>query len=245
MRGASAAGPFLTLLLTVGAGAGSPVQAQAAGEVDSGRFRIERAGQQVATEVFAIRREASSVKSVARLTAGGDSAVLADRITEARLQTNTDHEPVLFELQVQRGQQLDLVGVRSGDRFRVRTRTRAGERWKEFLVPSGLILLPDGFAHFHHFLFRQREGEARRLTALLPAEGIRRQVRLLASRPDTISAGGEQRRATRWEVRLGEERRLIWRDAEGRVLRVEVPSRDWVARRVPGSGPSGVDAPSP
>lgn len=241
MKRRPAAGPLLALGVALGLASASPLSAQREREIDSGRFRILRSGEPVATEVFAIRGEPSAVKSVARLTAGGDSAVLPDRITEARLQTNADYEPVLFEMKLQRGGQLDLVGVRSGDRFRVRTRTSAGERWKEFLVPSGLVVLPEGFAHFHHFLFRQRRDAGGGTTALAPAEGTRRSVRFGDSRPDTVPVGDERRSATRWSITVGEEQRLVWRDASGRILRVEVPSRGWIARRVPGSGPSAGD----
>lgn len=219
-------------------GIAAPLHAQGGRQVDSGRFRITRAGQSVGTEVFAIRREASSLRSVARVTAGRDTALLSDRIVEARLQTNEQHEPVLFELQVQRGSDLSLVGVRSGQRFRLRTRAAEGERWKEFLVPSGLVILPSGFVHFHHFLFRQRADE-QRLTALLPVEGVERRIRIGSRRADTVQAGGGRRPATRWEITVGEERRLVWRDGDGRILRVEVPADDWVAVRTAGNGPSG------
>lgn len=230
---------LLAAALLLESAAASPLPAQATREIDSSRFRIRASGGSVATEVFAIRRESSSMRSVARLTAGSDTAVLSDRITEARLQTNPEYEPVLFELQVHRGEQLDLVGVRSGNRFRLRTRSPDGERWKEFLVPSGLVLLPDGFAHFHHFLFRQREDDDGRLTALLPEEGTRRPVGFHGSREDTIRIAGERRAATRWEITVGDQRRLIWRSEEGLILRVEVPDREWVAERVPG----GEDSP--
>lgn len=226
-------------LLLAASGAVSSLTAQEKGgtrEVDGGRFRILRDGEAVATEVFAIRRGPSAVKSVARLTAGRDTALLSDRIVEARLQTNSQHEPVLFELQVQRGGSLNLVGVRSGDRFRLRTRSTEGERWKEFLVPSGLVILPRGFVHFHHFLFPQRsEGEGG-VTAILPREGVERRVRFAGQSADTIQAAGTRHPATRWEIMVGEERRLVWRDPAGRILRVEIPSENWVARRLPGDG---------
>lgn len=204
--------------------------------LDSGRFRILHGGEGVATEVFAIRQEPSTVKSVARLTTGRDTALLSERITEARLQTNPGHEPVLFELQIQRGGSESLVGVRSGSRFRLRTRSPEGERWKEFLVPSGLVILPRGFVHFHHFLFRQRSEGEPGLTVLLPREGVERRVRFDGRSADTIEAAGSRHAATRWELRVGDERRLVWRDEGGRILRVEIPGEDWVARRMPGDG---------
>lgn len=232
--------PLLAALFTAvtAAGVASPLRAQGAREVDSGRFRITTDGRTVATEVFAIRREASALRSVARLTTGPDTALISDRIVEARLQTNEQYEPVLFELQVQRGGQLSLVGVRSGSRFRLRTRAAEGERWKEFLVPSGLVILPSGFVHFYHFLFRQR-AEEKQLTALLPLEGVERRIRIDGQSADTVRAGGTRRPATRWEITVGEERRLVWRGPEGRILRVEIPADDWVAVRAAGSGPSG------
>ncbi len=232
-------GPQLlaALVLALAAtGTAAPLHAQGGREVDSGRFRITRQGQDVGTEVFAIRREASSLRSVARLTAGRDTALLSDRIVEARLQTDEQHEPVLFELQVQRGGDLSLRGIRSGKRFRLRTRGPEGERWKEFLVPSGLVVLPTGFVHFYHFLFRQR-AEEQELTALVPVDGSERPITIRGQRADTIRAGGARRPATRWEVSVGEEHRLVWRGADGRILRVEVPTDDWVAVRTAGNGP--------
>lgn len=227
------------ILLLAASGGVSALEAQQEGgtrDVDSGRFRIYRGGEAVATEVFAIRREPSAVKSVARLTAGPDTMLLSDRITEARLQTNPEHEPVLFELQVQRGGSESLVGVRSGNRFRLRTRRPEGERWKEFLVPSGLVILPRDFVHFYHFLFRQRSKGEPGLTALLPRDGVERRVRVVGSSADTIEAAGSRHPTTRWEIRVGDERRLVWRDEGGRILRVEIPDEEWVARRMPGDG---------
>lgn len=229
--------PALALALAA-TGVAAPLHAQGGRQVDSGNFRITRGGQSVGTEVFAIRREGSSLRSVARLTMGRDTALLSDRIVEARLQTNDQHEPVLFELQVQRGDDLSLVGVRSGQRFRLRIRAAEGERWKEFLVPSGLVILPSGFVHFYHFLFRQRTGE-QPLSALVPVEGVERRIRIVSQRADTVRAGGGRRPATRWEITVGEERRLVWRGRDGRILRVEIPADDWVAVRTGANGPSG------
>ena len=241
-------GPSLlgALLLALAAtGIAAPLHAQGGRQVDSGRFRITQGGHDVGTEVFAIRREASSLRSVARLTTGRDTALLSDRILEARLQTDEQHEPVLFELQVRRGGDLSLRGIRSGQRFRLRTRATEGERWKEFLVPSGLVILPTGFVHFHHFLFRQR-AEEKRLTALLPVEGVERRIRVDGQRADTIRAAGTRSPATRWEVTVGDERRLVWRGPDGRILRVEIPGDDWVAVRTAGNDPArGGDAPRP
>lgn len=230
--------PALATLLAVVA-TPSPLPAQGgAREVDSGQFRILEDGRRVSTEVFAIRREASSLKSVARLTVEADTALLSNRILEARLQTNSRYEPVLFELQVRRGGDLNIVGVRSGSRFRLRTRSTTGERWKEFLVPSGLVILPSDFVHFHYFIFRQRaRGES--LTALLPREGDERPVRIQDRRGDTIQAAGRRLPATRWEVMVGGQRRLIWRGEDGRILRVEIPAENWTAVRTSGKGPSG------
>ncbi len=230
--------PALGLILA-GSGAGTPVHAQGGGrEVDSGRFQITRDGQAVGSEVFAIRREASSLRSVARLTTGADTALVSERIVEARMQTNAEDEPELFELQVQRGGDLSLVGVRSGSRFRLRTRSAEGERWKEFLVPSGLVILPSGFVHFHHYLFDQR-GENGGLTALLPMEGVERPIRVEGREADSVRAEGGRRAATRWEITVDDQRRLVWRDEDGRILRVEIPAEDWVAVRTPAD-----DAPS-
>lgn len=234
--------PALVLLLA-GDGIESPLRAQGSRTVDSGRFRITRDAREIGTEVFAIRREASSLLSVARLTTGRDTAVLSDRIVEARLQTDEQDEPRFFELEVQRGGDLNLVGVRSGSRFRLRTRASEGERWKEFLVPAGLVILPRGFVHFHYFLFRQRS-RGERLTALLPMEGTERPVRIGAERADTIRADGRRLAATRWEVTVGSERRLVWRSEDGRILRVEIPAENWIAVRTPGKGPAGSGGPA-
>lgn len=227
--------PVLAALLAAGAAA-RPLPAQgASGEVDRGTFRILRSGRQVATEVFAVRREGASLRSVARLTARSDTALLGNRITEARLQTNPRHEPVLFELQVRRGGDLSLVGLRSGSRFRLRIRSPDGERWKEFLLPSGLVMLPEGFVHFHRFIFRQRS-EREELTALLPAQGVERPVRIQDRRSDTVRAAGRHVPATRWEVMVGGQRRLVWRAEDGRILRVEIPAEGWAAVRTAGEG---------
>lgn len=215
--------------------AGAP--AQEAREVDSGSFRITDGGDAAVSEQFAIRREGERWQSAARISPAGGDASVTGSIREFRLQLDAELRPTFFELVDRRAGQHGVVGVRSGNRLQLRSRSEEGERWKELLLEPGLVVIPRGVAHPYHFVVRVLEsGSEAPLPAVVPDAGERRTMTVESRSPATVTVGGRELESVLRELRVGEETHRVWTDAEGRVLRVEVPARSWTATRteVPG-----------
>ena len=125
----------------------SPAPAQQAGtgateELDAGRFEILVDGRPVGTEVFAIRRVGTKVRSVGRLQVeNGEEAWWP---FEVRMQTNADLEPEIYELKFMAGPIQTVVGRRTENGLLIHTATDEGERYKEFGTEAGTIILEHG-----------------------------------------------------------------------------------------------------
>ena len=141
----------------------SPAPAQQAGagateELDAGRFEIRVDGRPVGTEVFAIRRVGTKVRSVGRLQVeNGEEAWWP---FEVRLQTNTDLEPEISELKFMAGPIQTVVGRRTENGLLIHTATDEGERYKEFGTEAGTIILEHGTAHHFVLMFRRLKVDA-------------------------------------------------------------------------------------
>lgn len=218
------------LLLTAAPGVASAQQAET---VDSGRFEIRTGGTAVATETFAIRRESSAIQSVARRSPVPELAGSMATV-EFRMQTNPRFEPGFFELRLRDGELETVVGVRSGTRIKITERTPEGERWREFRLSPGLVVLPEGLAHTYYFVLETLDRtSAAELPVLHPLQGEGGSVTVDSRRPETIQVAGETLQAVRVSLRLAGEAHEVWIDDRGRILRVVIPDREWSAERLP------------
>lgn len=236
----------LTACLTAAAVSSSPTgaSAQEAREVDSGSFRILEGGSHVATERYAIRREGESLQSAARVSPAGVEAPAGTGVLEFRLQVDTELRPTFFEVTNRGPGDHGVVGVRSGNRLQLRSRSEEGERWQELLLAPGIVVVPRGLAHPYFFVVRILDsGQGPPLPAVAPDAGERRSLTVESRSSETVSVGGEQLSATLWELRIDGAVHRVWTDASGRVLRVEVPDRGWTAERnePPGAAEGGRD----
>lgn len=200
--------------------------------VDSGTFRILEDGTHVATEQFAIRREAETFQSAARLRPAGMDATASSRMVEFRLQLNADLQPTFFELTNRGPGGHGVVGVRSGNRLQLRSRSKEGERWQEFLLEPGIVVVPKGLAHPYYFVARVLDsGRETPIPVVAPDAGARRSLTVESRSTETLTVGGEQLGATLRVLRIDGRIHRVWTDDAGRVLRVEVPDRGWSAVR--------------
>lgn len=239
----SRAAPSVLVLAVLLAASGivTPVRvpAQEAREVDAGSFRIADGGDAAASERFAIRREGERWQSAARISPAGGDAAAAGAIREFRLQLDAELRPTFFELVDRRAGELGVVGVRSGNRLQLRSRSEEGERWKELLLAPGLVVIPEGVAHPYYFVVRVLESGAEPpLPAVAPDAGERRTMTVESRSPATVTVGDREVEAVFRELRVDGEIHRVWTDAEGRVLRVEVPARNWTATRTEAPGGS-------
>ena len=131
---------------------------------------------------------------------------------------------------------LRLGGQRVRGRFATLARSSTGEAAREYLLRPGAVVVEEDGVVQYALLLRNRPvpaGGGVTLPSLTPIANSQGTVRLvLETVTDTIVVAGAQRAARRWRVTArGGDLRLVWADAEGRVLRLTIPARHLEALR--------------
>jgi len=227
-----ARGLAAVLGLTVVAVAAAARPAPAQEFLDRGTFLIERGGNEVGREDFAIRR------GPARAGAGSILAVATvhyrDRELRPALDLSGDLRPVGYQLDVSSGGRVvERLSVQFGrGRIGVRLAGQQREVLREFPAALGIAVLDDDVFHQFYFLPRAASGGVVSLRLLLPRAPaiVGGAVRRIGD--DTVSVSGRKLPADHFALLLdtGEERDF-WFTASGDLLRVAIPSREIVATR--------------
>jgi hypothetical protein len=172
---------------------------------------------------------------------GSDAVVVANAVirlqssggtTELRSLLETllpDGAASRYQLKVSGAETAELTMALAGRRFVSLIRTQRGEEEREFLARPETRILEEGVAHHYYFLRSVREGSA--APAIEPR--TRRQLRLVASAwtEEDLDLGTTRVPARRVVFTAGDDERIVWFDRQGRVLRLEIPSRRFVAER--------------
>jgi hypothetical protein len=199
--------------------------------VDEGTFTVRLAGRVAGTEEFAIRRAG----------VGSDATVIANAVVllgtgAARLELRPLLEAVLpdgaatsYQLKVSGSETAELSLALAGRRYVSRIRTQEGEEEREFLARPETRIIEEGVAHQYYFLRNVRDGA--RVPVIEPR--TRRQLQLVASAStdEELRIGAASVQARRVTFSGGDAERVVWYDRQGRVLRVEIPARGYVAER--------------
>ena len=218
----------VTLVCLFQAGVTASASAQA-DRVDAGSFSIEQQGHQVGREQFSLRKAPAPDGSVFELRS---ESVSGDRRVAVQLTTDSLGSPVRYSLEIREGTRITVSagGQRLRSRFTTQTVRPTGESVREYLLVPGMIVLEADFYHQLAFVLRGRAVEVGR-TAEIPAvsllDNTQRQLQLtLDSRADSVRIAGTSRPAFRWTLHDGGGLvRTLWSDAEGRLLRVKIPSK--------------------
>ena len=222
------------MMLLLGAAGVTPAQAQTA-NVDEGTFRILVSGREVGMETFSIRQNGSGSDAV--IIAQGRVALDAgDGGTEvvANVQmSGAGLRPVAYDVELRGGDAQRIRGTISGRRASARTVAGGGqEQWKEYLVTDGAVLLDDGMAHHYYFIAQRFIAGASQTAVMIPRESRQVQTSISAAGSESISIGGSSAQARKLTVQpAGGDSRTVWIDGEGRILRVDIPSRNYSAVR--------------
>lgn len=200
--------------------------------LDEGTFRILRGGRDIGTETFAVRRVGQ----------GADAHLIANAVLEIDLpsgheqvkpllRTDPDLTPSSYQLEVSGPDRVELAVSTNGRRFTVHSRTPTGEQEREFRAARGPGLLEDGVAHQYWFLSQLQEGQS--VTVLVPRLGIQHRVLVRSARTEAIptAEGMIQGRHVTFDV--DGSMHDVRYDADGKVLRVTVPSTGFAAERTP------------
>jgi hypothetical protein len=211
-------------------GGAAPAAAQSV-VVDEGTFALRLNGVPAGTETFTIRRAGI----------GGEATVIAQAVIHLDGDGGTTELRPLLRTLLPGGDvsdyQLKVSGVEAselslrldGPRYAARFRTERGEEEREFLARPGTHLLEAGVAHQYYFL-KDVDGGVR-VPILEPRN--RAQAMLVASAPtqEEIRVGTVRVSARRVTFSAGDDVRTVWFDAQGRVLRVEIPALGYLAQR--------------
>ncbi len=214
---------LLLLALAVPVGAQNVV-------LDEGTFRLLNGRRDVGTETFTIRR----------IGQGADAHVIANAVLELDLpighqqvkpllQTGTDLGVTAYQVGVSGANPVDVRVELNGRRFLTTTRTPAGEQEREFRAAPGSVLLEEGVAHQYWFLSKLAEGT--HVSVLVPRSGTQYDVAVRSVRPESIRIAGATVDARHVTIEVDGKMHEVWYDADGRVLKVNVPSTGFAAER--------------
>jgi hypothetical protein len=209
----------------------SPIAAQTGAE-DSGTFDISVNGRQVGTEQFSIQQ--SGAGSSAQYVATGHIQVLLPAgsldLNSRLLASGFQAEPVKYDVTVGGDAPRRIVGTVGNGRFSASIITPAGEQLREYVASSGGTVLDEGIAHHYYFLARlTRNG---RVPILVPRENRQAMAQVSDQGEQVMTIHGTEVTLYHLLVRPdGGEDRHVWVDALGRVIRVEIPDRNYLAVR--------------
>jgi hypothetical protein len=205
-------------------------------EVDEGTFVVELGGRPVGTETFRIRR--SGFGDNTRTIAQGTLDIVEDG-TQHTVQSVLATLGVgmfldAYQVEVSRPVELSVRLRRSGNRMVSETSSEAGVEEREYRRAQSqtpTVVLDRFLAHHYFFVAPYQSPTEINLSAILPRPGgqLSGALRMIGVEPITV--GDVTIQAQRLEIRLDGTVRDIWLDGQNRVLRVEIPSQDYVARR--------------
>ena len=199
--------------------------------VDRGQFVITVDGRIAGNEDFVIRRagfgrgDAVFANGVVLLDVGGREREVRPLLRV----TPPDGIAESYQVTVTGPGAMELRLVRAGRRYIATISSEIGEEDREFQARSETRVLELGVAHHYYFLRDLRDG---RTAHVLEPRG-RRQVDLVAGPrvEEEIEVGRNVVQARRVEFASGSDRRIVWYDRQGRVLRVEIPAIGYTAER--------------
>jgi len=223
----------LLVLLALVAGALGPRVLGAQGViVDQGQFAVSIGGANVGTEDFSIRRaglgreDAIFANAVVALVRNGERQEIRPLLRA----TPPDGIAIEYQVEVVGADSIEVGLRRQGRRYVATIHSGLGEEQREFPAHEQTRILEADVAHLHYFL---RDAYAGSVTpVLVPRTRVR--LDLTAGTPveEDIHVGNTVVAARRVEFTSPQDRRLVWFDRLGRVLRVEIPATGYVAERI-------------
>jgi hypothetical protein len=199
---------------------------------DEGTFRISVDGRVVGLEEFTIRHAGSGGTAEVIATGRVSLDLLTGRLELVpRLRAvGLGADPSSYEISVGCDSQQRIVGTVGAGRFSAKIASPTGEQLREYVASRGAVILDDGIAHHYYFLARRlRDGS---VPILIPRENRQVIARVTSHGEETLEIGGVTGSFYRLTVHPHDgEPRSVWVDALNRVIRVEIPSRGYLAVR--------------
>lgn len=199
-------------------------------QLDEGTFRVLVNDREVGVETFSIRQNGTGEDAViiaqGRVVLGGSEVIANVQLEGAGLR------PVAYDVELRGGDARRINARVTGSRASARTISSAGETMREYLVSDGAVLLDDGVAHHYYFMAQRAAAGATSTPIVIPRDSRQVQATIASGGQESVSAGGQTVSARKLVVTpAGGDVRNVWVDGQGRVLRVEVPARNYTAVR--------------
>jgi len=199
---------------------------------DEGSFTVSVDGRVVGTEEFTIRHGGSGATAEVVATGRVSLDLLTGRLELVpRLRAvGLGADPTSYEVSVGGDSPQRIVGTVASGRFSAKIASPTGEQLREYVASRGAVILDDGIAHHYYFLARRvRDGQ---VPILIPRENRQVMATVSSQGEETLEIGGQSASFFRLTVHpVGGEPRHVWVDALNRVVRVEIPSRGYLAVR--------------
>lgn len=205
--------------------------------VDQGTFAVSLSGRQVGTEDFTIRRAGLNREDAlfanATISLRRDGATqqirLLLRATPADGLPKCEGSDPCYQIDVQGPDAMSLRFGVSGRRYVARIVDAEGEEIREFPAAPRTRILETDVAHLYYFLRDVQEGA--RAPVISPRDRSRTTLVAGPWTDEQIQMGPNVVDARRVVFSSGDDRRVVWFDRLGRVLRVSVPADGYLAER--------------
>ena len=205
--------------------------------LDEGTFVLRENGREVGREVFSIRMSGTGPGAVVVAQGRVELGEADDLVTSLEV-SGDGFRPATYAVQVEGTEPQRIAGRVSGGRFSARIISPAGEMMREYLAGEGAVIVDDGVAHQYYFIAQQLDGATFTVPLIIPRQSRQVSASVSVGAPASLTIGGQSIQARRLDVSpSGMPDRSVWVDADGRVLRLEIPSRGMTAERLapPGS----------
>ncbi len=228
---------FSTLVATA---PGFPPGGASAQLVDKGTFYLTVNGEALGTEEFEIRR--SGAGNAQTILAQGTVTYRAGGTVQTILKTTGPSMMVIhYRVKTGGGAQgstdgaKEVIVVRLGNRFEARTKAEWGEELREYRARTETALLEEEVAHHHFLLAPLIQTGATSVHMLSPLSETETELVGVSQSDESITIGVENIATTKLRIGAGAGLRELWFDSSGRVMRVSIPARNFLAERVPGN----------
>jgi hypothetical protein len=205
--------------------------------VDEGTFAISLNGRAAGTEEFTIRRaglgseEVVFASATVELRRDGESQQVRSLLRATPLEglPKCEGAEPCYQVDVEGADAMSLRLGLSGRRYVARIVDAVGEEIREFPAAPGTRILELDVAHLYYFLRDVREGTA--TPVLVPRDRSRAMLTPGSPTDEEIQLGPTLVQARRVDFTSGDDRRTVWFDRLGRVLRVAIPRLGYLAER--------------
>lgn len=219
-----------TTLLVVGAALAlqTPALAQGTRIADEGSFTILVNGRTAGRENFRIT--AVSRGDVTDYAARGE-VTYGDRKVTPELTTGPDGAVIVYNVTTRSGASSETwKGAVVRGRLNAELVGGSSRSAREYIVPSGALVLDDEVIHQHWFLVKRTQSGS--IPVVLPRQSnVQANAQMTTAGEETLQVGNHDVPATHLRATIAGEVHDIWVDKSGRLLKVALPGRALVAIR--------------